>query len=274
MNPLLTRILSAVVALLILWSSYFFFQATGVYILATCVFMLMAYECGNLSLKKKSAFIFLLPFHLAHFISFYFFPSIQNIFFFCIIEIIVWIWVHRQTTESDETFYINHGKLYEFLFYSLIAPTFLLAHLVNTPQFESIFFLLFVVASFDTLSYFWGKGLGGKIFSAKLYPTSSPSKTIEGALFAALTCVPLTLVLDHYFSSYSFLMKFEQPLVKIALILLIISAALTGDLAESVVKRSAKIKDSSNFLPGHGGFFDRLDAMLFAGIISYLLLQF
>ncbi len=274
MNSLLTRLISAAVALFVLWASYFFFQATGVYILSCLVFMLMAHECGSLSFQNKSAFVFLLPVHLIHFIVFYFYPNLQNIFLFYILEIILWLWVNRITAKTSEPFHTDHGKLHEFLFFSLVAPTFLLAHLVKSPQFESLFFLFFVVASFDSLSYFWGKGFGGKIFSKKLYPLSSPSKTIEGSIFAALSCVPITLVLDHYFPDYSFLIKFNSVPVKIALTSLVILAALSGDLSESIVKRSAKIKDSGNLLPGHGGFFDRLDAMLFAGIISYLLLQF
>ncbi len=243
------------------------------YVLCTMVLMLMAYECGSLSFKSKKAFSFLLPIHLIHFVSFYYHPDLNNIFFFSLIEIIIWMWVHRKSADSEEPFYSNHGRLYEFLFYSLAAPTFLLAHLVNTPHFESLYFLFFIIASFDTLSYFWGKLLGGKFFSAKLYPVSSPSKTIEGALFAGLSCIPITLVLDQNFNSFSFLQNFDSPLLKIALTALLLLAALTGDLTESVIKRSAKIKDSGSFLPGHGGFFDRLDGMLFASIISYLLLQ-
>ncbi len=272
-SSLIKRIISAVVGILILCLAHFFFQAKGIYIICTIASMLLAYECGSLSFKSKKDFSFLLPLHFIHFVSFYFYPNLNNIFFFLLTEILLWMWVFRLKADSEEPFYTNHGRLYEFLFYSLVAPTFLLAHLVGTAHFESLYFVFFIVASFDTLSYFWGRLLGGKVFSAKLYPISSPSKTIEGALFAGLSCVPLTLVLDQKFSSFSFLQNFDSPIVKIALTSLLLLAALTGDLTESVIKRSAKIKDSGSFLPGHGGFFDRLDGMLFASILSYLLLQ-
>lgn len=274
MSPLLTRALSAFVGLSLIFVLNYFFKETGLYILCSIIFMIMAHECGTLSFTSSKRFLLLLPLHSAYFISFYFYQNINLLFIFLLLEVIVWIWAHRKTSIQNDDFYLNHSKLYEFLFYSMVAPSFILAHLILTPHYESLFFLFFVVASFDTLSYFWGKSLGGRVFTSKLYPTSSPSKTIEGALFAALTCVPLTLVLDHKFLSYSFLNQFESLYLKIILILIVLLAALTGDLAESAIKRNAKIKDSGRLLPGHGGFFDRLDGLLFASIISYILIQF
>ncbi len=271
---LIKRILSTLISVLILFLTHILFKAQGLYVLCTLVFMIMAMECGMLLFGQKKDFFFLLPFHLIHFVGFYLYPNLDSAFFFCLMEIIIWMWVHRKTATYKEPFYSNHGKLYIFLFYSLIAPTFLLAHLVMLPRFESLYFVFFIVALFDTFSYFLGKFLGGKFFSTKLYPLSSPSKTIEGAVFAGLTCIPITLVLDQRFYEFSFLQNFDSLFFKVLVTLLILFAALTGDLTESVIKRTTKIKDSGNFLPGHGGFFDRLDGLLFAGILSYLLLQF
>ncbi len=271
---LIKRTLSALISGLILFIIHMFFKADGLYVLCIFVFMIIATECGTLVFKKKRDFLFLLPFHLIHFISFYLYPNLNNLLLFCLVEIIVWMWAHRKISTHEESFYSNHSKLYIFLFYSLIAPTFLLTHLVMSPRFESVYFLFFIVALFDTFSYFWGKLFGGKLFLVKLYPLSSPSKTIEGALLAGLTCIPITLVLDQEFREFSFLQRFDSLLLKILLSSLILLAALTGDLTESVIKRTSKIKDSGNFLPGHGGFFDRLDGLLFASILSYLLLQF
>lgn len=272
-SSLIKRILSAAVGILILWLSVHFFQAAGIYTVCAVAFLALAYECGSLSFESSKVFTFLLPLHALHFTWFYFHPKLENIFLFFILEVCCWIWVNRITSKEENPFYSHHSRLYEFLFYSLVAPSFLLAHLVATPQFESIFFLFFVVASFDTLSYFWGKLLGRKIFKAPLYPLSSPSKTFEGAVFALISCVPITLVLDHHFPEYSFLQAVPNIGLKISLTTLLLIAALSGDLSESILKRHAKMKDSGSLIPGHGGFFDRLDGMLFAGILSYLLLQ-
>jgi phosphatidate cytidylyltransferase len=80
--------------------------------------------------------------------------------------------------------------------------------------------------------------------------------------------------LDLKFSDFTIFYKIESMPLKIALCVLIFIAALTGDLAESMLKRAKKAKDSGSLLPGHGGFFDRLDGFLFAGFISYMILQF
>lgn len=274
MSSLFVRASSAFVGLILIFTLNYFFQATGLYALCSLIFIIMAHECGTISFSDQKRFLFLIPIHALFFITFYFYKNLNLVFITVLLEIILWMWAHRKNSLSAEEFYLNHGKLYEFLFYSLIAPTFILAHLVAVPHYESLFFLFFVVASFDTLSYFWGKTCGGRIFKSKLYPVSSPSKTIEGALFAALTCVPLTLVLDQKFNDYSFLNNFESIYLKTILVFIILLAALTGDLTESVMKRNANIKDSGKLLPGHGGFFDRLDGLLFASIISYILIQF
>jgi len=274
MSSLMTRALSAFVGLSLIFTLNYFFQGTGLYALCSVIFLIMAHECGTLSFTNSRHFTFLIPVHAAFFTAFYFQPDTNLVFAAVLTEIILWMWVHRKKTITTLDFYLNHGKLYEFLFYSLIAPTFILAHLVAAPHYQSLFFLFFVVAAFDTLSYFWGKTFGGKVFKSKLYPVSSPSKTIEGALFAALTCIPLTLALDSHFSAYSFLHKFDSIYLKVLLTFIILIAALTGDLTESVIKRNANIKDSGKLLPGHGGFFDRLDGLLFASIISYILIQF
>lgn len=273
-KSLILRILSAATGLLAFTSSFVVFGVEGLYLFTTVAIMLLAYECGTLTLEKTRNFIFLLPLHLIFFLVFLKTPDLNLLFVFLILEICIWMWVKRFTQRPNEEVYTQHSSLYVFLFFSLIAPTFLLAHLNSTERPQAVFFLVFMIASFDTLSYFWGKGLGGKVFTKKLYPLSSPSKTIEGALFASITCTALTLVLDYRFPNFSIFYKIESLYLKAALCILIFIAALTGDLAESMLKRSKKAKDSGHLLPGHGGFFDRLDGFLFAGFISYMILQF
>jgi len=268
------RILTGLLGILLIFSTFAFAGASGLYTLSSLAFLIAGYECGSLLFNKKREFLYLLPFHFAFFITFLIVPNINILFLFLILEVLLWIWVQRFQAKSIVELYKQHSQLYVFLFFSLIAPTFLLGHLNSGTHEQTIFFLLFMVASFDTFSLFWGKLTGGKIFSTKLFPQSSPSKTIEGALFAALTCTALTLVLDSHFPNYSIFYKLDNLALKALLSMLIFFAALTGDLAESLLKRAKNVKDSGRLFPGHGGFFDRLDGFLFAGFISYIILQF
>ncbi len=100
-------------------------------------------------------------------------------------------------------------------------------------------------------------GIGKTFGRHKLAPTVSPGKTWEGAIagfVAALLAASL----------WSLLRLGDLRLELLALAVPTAVAAQLGDLMESVIKRGAGVKDSANILPGHGGFFDRLDAMLLA----------
>jgi phosphatidate cytidylyltransferase len=115
----------------------------------------------------------------------------------------------------------------------------------------------------DTGGYFVGKRFGGP----KLYAAVSPNKTWSGAA-GSLTGSLLGIVIAHF----TFLPTF--PLVP-GLILGAVAGILgqLGDLCESVLKRSVGVKDSGAVLPGHGGFLDRIDAVVFASATLYLALR-
>lgn len=119
--------------------------------------------------------------------------------------------------------------------------------------------LLSMVVTFgsDTGAYFSGRFLGRH----KLYPDVSPNKTIEGAVGGMLTAVGLTFVMATYVPSLTNLTTVD------CIILGVVGSALaiTGDLVESLMKRSFDVKDSGDLIPGHGGILDRIDALLFCG---------
>ena len=119
--------------------------------------------------------------------------------------------------------------------------------------------LLSMVVTFgsDTGAYFSGRFLGRH----KLYPSVSPNKTIEGAVGGMLTAVGLTFVMATYVPSLANLRTVD------CIILGVLGSALaiTGDLVESLMKRSFDVKDSGDLIPGHGGILDRIDALLFCG---------
>jgi len=127
-----------------------------------------------------------------------------------------------------------------------------------------IFFLLVIIFAGDISAYYVGSYLGRR----KLSPAISPGKTVEGAI-GGLAANLLVGVIGKYL----FLPALAWGP---ALIFFVVAgmAGQVGDLFESEMKRSSKIKDSGGLLPGHGGFLDRLDALLFASPVAYLFIVF
>jgi phosphatidate cytidylyltransferase len=124
------------------------------------------------------------------------------------------------------------------------------------------FILLGVIWAGDSFALVFGKMLGKHPFA----PVLSPKKTNEGAVAGLLAGAIIAIALQHFLFS-------DLPLlhVIVASILLGIFGQL-GDLAESMLKRAAEVKDSSHIIPGHGGVLDRMDSLLFAFPILYVYL--
>ncbi len=123
-----------------------------------------------------------------------------------------------------------------------------------------IFFLLAIIFAGDISAYYVGSYLGRH----KLNPAVSPGKTIEGAA-GGLAGNLLAGAVGIFF----FLPTLSWA-TGIVFFLSVGIAGQVGDLFESELKRSSSIKDSGGLLPGHGGFLDRIDALLFASPVAYL----
>lgn len=123
----------------------------------------------------------------------------------------------------------------------------------------SILFILFVVWTTDIAAYFGGRRIGGP----KLWPRVSPKKTWSGAisgLLAALVAGGFTAWLTRTGTSLS----------GMCLALPLSIAAQIGDLLESAFKRRFGVKDSGRIIPGHGGVLDRVDGLLAAAALAWL----
>jgi phosphatidate cytidylyltransferase len=123
---------------------------------------------------------------------------------------------------------------------------------------ELVFFLLLVVWMGDAGAYYFGR-LFGKTPLSRI----SPKKTVEGSIGGMITSV-MTAATIHF----TFFPEFPLGHALVAAALLSASGVV-GDLAESLWKRSAAVKDSGKLLPGHGGAFDRIDSVLFTAPILY-----
>ncbi|MBH1965733.1 MAG: phosphatidate cytidylyltransferase [Comamonadaceae bacterium] len=121
----------------------------------------------------------------------------------------------------------------------------------------------------DVFAYFFGRGLGGKFTRRKLAPSISPGKSWEGVWGGMLGVLLVALVwvwIDRAYaievpSLYTLLLE-RGVWFLLAGCVFLSAMSVVGDLVESLVKRSAGVKDSSGLLPGHGGVLDRIDALL------------
>ena len=124
---------------------------------------------------------------------------------------------------------------------------------------EWVLFLLVTIFGGDAGAYYVGKGIGRH----KLCPKISNGKTIEGAI-GGLAVNAMAALFIWYIA-----LRDIDPRILVPLALVIGAIGQVGDLAESIVKRSAGVKDSGKILPGHGGMFDRIDALLLAAPFLY-----
>jgi len=171
-----------------------------------------------------------------------------------------------------------------FAFAYIAIPMASLAQL--REQWEGSFFLLYlllVVWAGDIFAYFVGKSLG----SHRMSPRVSPNKTWEGAVASVLASIAVGMLMFHYAVPISTGLLhahlidlrdgiFSEPrsLVPIVILSIVLNiAAQLGDMVESLIKRGAGAKDSGAILPGHGGMFDRIDALLFAAPVLWIYLS-
>ena len=155
---------------------------------------------------------------------------------------------------SQDTTHKAFGLVYIALPLSFLTP---LREIENGQWW--LLFLLIVIWSNDTFAYFIGRGLG----APKLASEISPKKTVEGAAGGIIGGAAVA-VLFSYLAGMGL-----SPLNVFVLAAVIGIVAMIGDLAESVLKRAAGVKDSGAIIPGHGGVLDRIDSLLFSVPLLY-----
>jgi len=167
-------------------------------------------------------------------------------------------------------------------------PLLLMAIMRDSPRgWVFVLFTFFAVWVGDTAAMYVGKSMGRH----KLAPRISPGKTIEGAVASLVFSVGVCCLFAHYVPEIAAALSkthllaeapesllidlpayTRAPLWLAAVLALIINvAAQVGDLLESAFKRGAGVKDSGTLLPGHGGILDRIDALLLALPVAFLL---
>lgn len=149
-------------------------------------------------------------------------------------------------------------KILSFLY--VIVP-FILVHQINQ---EVIVYLFILVWTFDTFAYLFGIKFGKN----KILATISPKKSWEGFVAGFV----FTMIGSYFFLNYFELFNsIKHPFI---ISLFLPFTATIGDFIESYYKRQAKVKDSGNFIPGHGGMLDRMDAVMITIPVIYLIIFF
>lgn len=149
------------------------------------------------------------------------------------------------------------GFIYTIVFLGFILKIRLLDHGI-----EAVFLLILSVFASDTGAFYAGRFFGKN----KLMPKVSPKKTIEGFIGGFCLSIVVAVVFKLIFFK-------ELPLLNAFLCGFACGISVPlGDLFESMVKRVFGVKDSGTILPGHGGFLDRVDGLLFASPLVYILI--
>ncbi len=159
----------------------------------------------------------------------------------------------------------NFFKLNNFWFWFImpwypILPFVMMIYMSTIPCYRILIYYLFVIVfSFDSTAYVVGKLLGTK----KIVPQLSPGKTIEGCIGGFVGAFIGFYLATLYQSAYISTFKI------IVITFIVCCVAFVGDIFESFLKRQAHIKDSGIILPGHGGFLDRFDAIIFVAYFFF-----
>jgi phosphatidate cytidylyltransferase len=123
--------------------------------------------------------------------------------------------------------------------------------------------LIAVIALSDSAQYYAGRAFGRR----KLAPVVSPGKTVEGAIGGVVVAAAAGPALATLWLP-------GTPVLEAAIVAILLAGfGMAGDLFESLLKRSAGVKDSGTLIPGHGGILDRVDAILFAAPMFYIYLR-
>jgi phosphatidate cytidylyltransferase len=173
-------------------------------------------------------------------------------------------------------------KMNKFFFIKIVGILYLLLasyliYLLRNSFSLEIFLMILLICIFTDM----GGYMFGKLFKGPKLTKISPKKTYSGVFGSFILSLIAALIFKKYFSindlptfsSTTSMMKImELEKISISLILFISLLSQIGDLIISYFKRLANIKDTGNILPGHGGLLDRVDGIIFAMPISYLLL--
>ena len=265
MSNLTSRIFSAFVALVLLFCAIYFWQETGIYVLAVLVVFRGSFEMArmffssNYPVYSKTFFValclitFLIISHPIH-------KSLAGIFVILsfLITVVYGVVLHKKFSSIDHVLTFV-TKCTTGLLYCCYLPACIVWITHTNNGMEWFFCLLTVVFAGDVGAYLFGIKFG----KTKIAPLLSPKKSLEGAVGGlTFSCV----------SALVFSLFLTNTPIWVFIMCGLLGGALgqIGDFFESLVKRVSGVKDSGSIMPGHGGILDRLDGVLLAAPLFYL----
>jgi phosphatidate cytidylyltransferase len=261
-----TRILTALVLLAILLPVLWLNHFPAFAVIATVFFTAAIWESFRL-FKNAQALLIALFWSAAFVYTFFFGDGLAQPNVWFILCIAIWFIRFVPALATGLPPPLGAGNLLLSLVYGVAIVGCFVAVMALFQR--SPLYLLSVMALVwiaDVGAYFSGKAFGKR----KLAPSISPGKSWEGA-FGGAIAVLLTATLSIVFASGTpwladtFAVRLQAEMgwpLALAILALVVAASVVGDLFESLLKRRAGIKDSSNLLPGHGGVLDRIDSLI------------
>ena len=198
-----------------------------------------------------------------------FFYSYIMIVSLIIIAIISWIEFYALISKILKRDHIN-DKFFRF-FYKTLSLSYLSGLVYLILAIESVYFNLKIYLLYAVLVAIMsdiGGLVFGKVFKGKKLTKISPNKTISGSIGSFIFSI---FLIPFFYKG-----QIDQDLLGLLLVTICISfTSQLGDLFISLLKRKAKVKDTSDLLPGHGGILDRIDGIIFAiplGIYLFIII--
>ena len=260
---MLKRVVSSVILVLIVIATIFLLPVWTFGIVASIFIFMGLYEFFHLDTRnifpRSFAYLGMFAGALLPYITYFIRPEggLWEALFFIIVLMSLFI---IQFTRKDNQNSVALVALTLFgVFYIGWFFTFLVKTRLLEDGYKLVAYLLLVTKAGDTGAYL----VGSKFGKHSLIPRISPKKSVEGAVGGFLFSIAFALISGPYLTRMSF------NAILISGILIGVFAQL-GDLAESLVKRDYRVKDSSFFLPGLGGMLDVIDSILFTAPIFYM----
>ena len=253
------RIIAAIAALVVVLPTLLLGDFWGTFALVTVAIVIASKEFIHMAFPtEKNTHIGIYLLYMAAFVGFALFPEHSGLVM-ATASLVLWSVAMFLISDNDRGMrFIARSS------FGLIYIPFLLSYFVllrGTDQgLEWIFLALLLTWSADTGAYFAGRFLG----KTPLFPRVSPKKTVEGVVGGVLLAVAVSI-------GYTQQVLPVVDMIHASILGVVLSlSSVVGDLVESLMKRAYGVKDSGNFMPGHGGIIDRLDSLLFTFPITYM----
>lgn len=264
-----TRIISALVAVVILFAAYWFWRSTGLLYICGIMGLLGIYEYTKLTLNKisfaKFDQIVFGVFSFVIYISFvYFRDHAISIFASLAILFLALLVVSAKKSIKLSRIALKQGLGVLGFLYVGILPALSTRIVLMESGDKWLLTLMAIVFAGDTLAYFCGRAFGRR----PLLINVSPKKTIEGSIGGIIGSCAAGFICTYYL--FPEISPYFIALLAIPTGLF----AQLGDLFESLLKRVARVKDSGRIMPGHGGMLDRVDGIYFGAPIFYILVSY